>query len=372
MREKLYMNRIERRYGNDNRKILCTIPPFLSKVESKSNFIFTSSKKNCLYSYFSIANFLDRYLAGHNCLTSLRAVSRKRLALINSEVGYIDPQAQELKIQIDRYKEARELLITKSQFSIELILKVNKLVEQNIKKGGQIRTKQNWIGGKSLVEAQYICPPPDYIDELLSDWIKFTNNKNIPTEELAIISHSQLLGIHPFRDGNGRTCRIILQAILERQHGDVVNPILYRLHTSNSAYINALNSNLTLDNLTPPLHPFWQESFTWSELTQGKIYAEVEKGKLQLDKLLCMKVLSKQATILKNYLWTQPIVCEYGLFKKFGWDINSSKQVINELVKNNILEIRYLRQPKRTVIYDCPIIFKTWKKIDDLIIPNPI
>jgi Fic family protein len=86
---------------------------------------------------------------------------------------------------------------------------------------GQIRTRQNWIGGVRIYDAKFVPPPPARVAECLEDLVGVL--QYVPAEEeffevplvirLAIV-HAQFETIHPFIDGNGRVGRILLPLML--------------------------------------------------------------------------------------------------------------------------------------------------------------
>jgi len=86
---------------------------------------------------------------------------------------------------------------------------------------GQIRTRQNWIGGVRIYDAKFVPPPPTRVAECLEDLVRVL--QYVPAEEdffevplvirLAIV-HAQFETIHPFIDGNGRVGRILLPLML--------------------------------------------------------------------------------------------------------------------------------------------------------------
>ena len=82
--------------------------------------------------------------------------------------------------------------------------------------GGVIRAEQNWIGGNRInpVGAAYVPPPPEVAPELLDDLVQFINKTDLPTVAAAAIAHAQFETIHPFADGNGRTGRALVHAVL--------------------------------------------------------------------------------------------------------------------------------------------------------------
>lgn len=78
---------------------------------------------------------------------------------------------------------------------------------------GKIRTERVSVGN-------YECPQPDQIVDMLYDWNghvermfkdKFFDKKDIVNNKKTVIQlHIQFERIHPFRDGNGRTGRIVM------------------------------------------------------------------------------------------------------------------------------------------------------------------
>lgn len=86
---------------------------------------------------------------------------------------------------------------------------------------GELRTRQNWIGGLRIYDAKFVPPPPDRVKECLEDLVRVL--QYAPAEEdfyevplvmrLAIV-HAQFETIHPFIDGNGRVGRLLLPLML--------------------------------------------------------------------------------------------------------------------------------------------------------------
>ena len=99
---------------------------------------------------------------------------------------------------------------------------------------GQYRREQNQIANTASRESLYTPPIASDIPQLISNWENYVNNPEETIDPLirASIAHYQFEAIHPFRDGNGRTGRIlmVLQLI---QSGLLQYPILYI-----SGYIN--------------------------------------------------------------------------------------------------------------------------------------
>lgn len=90
---------------------------------------------------------------------------------------------------------------------------------------GGWRGEQVWIGGSSLSPhlADFVPPHQDRVAAAMDDLVSFFSRTDIPVLAQVAIAHAQFETIHPFPDGNGRTGRAIVQAML--RHGRVTNNI---------------------------------------------------------------------------------------------------------------------------------------------------
>jgi len=83
---------------------------------------------------------------------------------------------------------------------------------------GGWRREQVWIGGGGLSphRAEYVAPHHRRVPRLMSDLLDFADRADVPILAQAAIAHAQFETIHPFPDGNGRTGRALLHAMLHR------------------------------------------------------------------------------------------------------------------------------------------------------------
>jgi Fic family protein len=111
---------------------------------------------------------------------------------------------------------------------------------------GRWREEQVWISGDSFGPhgAAFIPPHHDHVPALMADLVKFTRRTDLPLLSQAAIAHAQFETIHPFPDGNGRTGRALIHAML-RGHGltrNVTVPVSAGLLTDTNGYFDALTA----------------------------------------------------------------------------------------------------------------------------------
>jgi Fic family protein len=148
-------------------------------------------------------------------ILSLEEVSRLALG---REVSSIRKDKQEV-INYLNVLSNLENYIPKDKFTIEWLLDIHKRLVQktlnNPEYEGKFRTKQVIIGrkdvdGRTLVT--FVPPKTKDVPKLVQnffDWLNGSEKENINKVILAGITHYELVRIHPFMDGNGRTARIM-------------------------------------------------------------------------------------------------------------------------------------------------------------------
>lgn len=111
---------------------------------------------------------------------------------------------------------------------------------------GGWRSEQVWIGGGSLSPhlADFVPPHHERVQQAMDDLVAFIARLDIPSLAQVAIAHAQFETIHPFPDGNGRTGRALVQAML--RHAEVTKnitvPVSAGLLNDVDGYYEALNS----------------------------------------------------------------------------------------------------------------------------------
>lgn len=111
---------------------------------------------------------------------------------------------------------------------------------------GRLRESQVWIGGTAHGphRAAFVPPHHSRIAGDLDDLITFASRDDVPPLVLASLVHAQFETIHPFADGNGRTGRAIVHALLAGRGVTTraVVPISAGLLVDTRAYFDALDA----------------------------------------------------------------------------------------------------------------------------------
>ena len=95
---------------------------------------------------------------------------------------------------------------------------------------GEFRDTQVIIGAPAsrIQDARFIPPPASHVRDLFLDLERFINDDNdrMPPLIRCALMHYQFEAIHPYRDGNGRTGRLLITLYL-LQSGVLPEPLLY-------------------------------------------------------------------------------------------------------------------------------------------------
>ncbi|WP_262852780.1 Fic family protein [Mumia quercus] len=81
---------------------------------------------------------------------------------------------------------------------------------------GRWRTEQVWVGGSSYGphDAEFVPPHHSRVPAAVEDLVRFVRRDDLPVMVQVAIAHAQFETIHPFADGNGRTGRALVHAML--------------------------------------------------------------------------------------------------------------------------------------------------------------
>ena len=206
---------------------------------------------------------------------------------------------------------------------------------------GAFRREQNRIVNLSSRETLYTPPPAQKISSLIGNWENYVNADDPRTDPLirAIIAHYQFEAIHPFRDGNGRTGRIlmVLQLI---QSGLLTMPVLYisgYINRNRRDYYHRLLAVTTSGEWQPyveyMLTGFYMQARETRE-TLGRITSLFHQLKEQV-KTENSKIYSAD---LIDALFTYPVLTPTKLAAELNMHYTTTSKYLTQLAKMGILK----------------------------------
>lgn len=250
----------------------------------------------------------------------------------------------------------------KMPFSIELLLKVQKQIVF-----GESKDKIGLRGpmppgvlfavyDSNTGNPEYIPPEYNDIPKLLEELVNYINNSDDHPIIKAAILHYQLVTIHPFEDGNGRTARIMSNYILSyygygfKEIGSLEEYFSFDL----DEYYSSLQMGLPVlyyDGRDNPPHPeIWINYFIKvfslyaSKVTEIAIHSVNNNEKERINRL------SSKAKALLDYITKEKILEFSPIELAKAFDV-SNRTIINwciELCNNGYLKPNMVNKRIRT------------------------
>lgn len=109
------------------------------------------------------------------------------------------------------------------RMSVESILDMHRALLQGDRmmaaEAGRFREQQVWIGpgGSGPLLADFVPPAHSRVAAAMDDLVEFIAREDLPVIVQAAVAHAQFETIHPFADGNGRTGRALIHAVLKEK-----------------------------------------------------------------------------------------------------------------------------------------------------------
>lgn len=250
-----------------------------------------------------------------------------------------DDYAQGPAKEILHYREALwkgySEVVNAGKLTVDAIIEIYRQIKQS---HDGIRPYQAEIvikkrGWGSLIGETVYTPPrgKGIVEKMLNDLIEFLNDdEKYPVDPLLkmAMAHYQFEAIHPFRDGNGRTGRIICLLYLI-QKGLLELPILYM-----SAYIlqNKDKYYFDLSNVTGTQN--WKE---WLLFMMDTVIQTSEYTIFKINRI--RSLIAKTEDIIRN---NKPAVAKIEIPKLFEQPYIRPKNLLSEKIKSINTAKKYL------------------------------
>jgi Fic family protein len=204
---------------------------------------------------------------------------------------------------------------------------------------GRWRTEQVWIGGDGYGphRASFIPPHHEQVPELIADLVSFAARTDVALLTQSSLAHAQFETIHPFTDGNGRTGRALIHAML-RGHGltrNVTVPVSAGLLTDTGAYFDALTAYRGGDPV-PIVERLANASFAAIE-NGRRLVAELKQIRTGWNDVVAAR-RDSAAWRLADLLIRQPVIDTTTVARELGIAPENSIRPITRLVEAGVLK----------------------------------
>lgn len=203
---------------------------------------------------------------------------------------------------------------------------------------GSFRTEQVWIAGSSVSPhgAAFVPPHHSRVVTAVNDLCQFAERTDIPLLAQTAIAHAQFETIHPFNDGNGRTGRALVHAML--QGGGATTrttvPISAGLLADTGTYFEALTAYRAGD-LTPIVESF--TTATFAAIANGRrLASELVAAHERWSQALTTRRTAAVWQVLP-LLISQPAVTSTLIQRSTGLSQPAADNVIRQLREAGIL-----------------------------------
>jgi len=260
----------------------------------------------------------------------------------------ISPERRDDWKEVHQYIESMNTaikMLEKLPLSNRLIKETHKILLKTgrgeNKTPGEFRKSQNWIGGNNLLEAKFIPPHNRYLNDLLSDFEKFINEKenNVPHLIKLAILHYQFETIHPFLDGNGRIGRLLITLYLI-ENKILIKPALYLsdyLEKNRDKYYQYLTEARNNNDIINWIKFFIKGVIITSESTKDTFMKIIELQKVINIKINTFGSRSEKISRIINMFYENPILSIKELVNVTNIPDKTMRLLIELMIKNSII-----------------------------------
>lgn len=269
-------------------------------------------------------------------------VGASQLALAELEQN----TSQNAKIVVGNVRAMEAALELADHLDHEAILTMQRVLVTNQQGSedyaGVYRDSLVWVGSSSIspLGASHIAPQPQQVRPAMDDLVAFMRRVDLPPLLQAALAHAQFETIHPFADGNGRTGRALVHALL-RAVGVVSKttaPISAGLLKQTEQYFDALTAYRGGD-AGPIVERFVEASmFAASSVTQlvDDLRAEVEAAGEKLSGLR----KNASAWRVLPHLIAHPIINATFLQQRLDFNEVTAQRALAQLVEHGVVQQR--------------------------------
>jgi Fic family protein len=295
---------------NPKFKITNKITSFLTEIERAKGFLEAATlSEEWVKRMQSRALILEAHYSTHIEGTTLTLEESEQLLTGEKLQSVNSDDSRELLNYKEAFELVSEYLNAGAPIAETLIREIHKKLVANVRGNsaapGEYRKIQNYVVNSKTKEVIYTPPPAYEVPRMMSELIEWINvEKEINAILVSGIAQFQLVHIHPFLDGNGRTARLLSMLTLYRFGYDFKK--LFNISEfydrDKTAYYKAIQSVRT-ENLDMTI---WLEYFCEGLATQ---LVEIKKeGSIAIRK----DVIAKEFNLSRRQEKAIDFVLEHG------------------------------------------------------------
>ena len=242
-----------------------------------------------------------------------------------------------------------------ADLSVDSLLHMHRtlMFQADPENAGRLRDQAVWIGGSNLGPhgADYIAPEASAVPDLISDLIAFSSRLDLPAIAQVALAHAQFETIHPFTDGNGRTGRALVQAMLHRLGvtANVTVPVSAGLLQDTARYFEALNSYRL--GLIEPIISVFADAARDAIANGRQLASDLHTAEARWRERLTVRSDSGAAKLVAR-LMEQPVISSSSAVEILGTTPANAQLAIDKLVELGIL--RQLGSGARNRLWQAP------------------
>lgn len=217
---------------------------------------------------------------------------------------------------------------------------------------GRFRKQLVWVGTSSHSPrgASFVAPQPELVQPAIDDLLAFLLRDDIPVLAQAALAHAQFETIHPFADGNGRTGRALIHAVLRSKGlaAHLVPPVSAGLLRAANTYFDALTA-FREGNAAPLIAVFAEASLFAAQ--SGIDLIDRLDGQIEAAKT-ALRGTRRDAAVWKvlPYLIAQPVINSQYLRSTIGLSKPQAERALRALADADILTPR--NTAKRNIVWE--------------------
>lgn len=214
---------------------------------------------------------------------------------------------------------------------------------------GVVRTRQNWIGTRTdtPVGADFIPPPPESVEEALSDLAGFIDRVDVAPLAQAAVAHAQFETIHPYPDGNGRVGRsLVYRSWAYRGVAAEITPPISRILVENrQGYIDGLTAyrDGDVDEWLLFFFDVVQSAVSYTRSLATRVEALASQWRERLagthEDALARRLVAE--------LSSRPVLSAPYVAERHEVTERGARSALDDLVDRGVLTFRSLRKAKR-------------------------